>query len=255
MPIEIFVVTEGRTEREVGRVLHKHGLLQRALPKPPGWRSPLGPREGYEQVVEMLAKDSAILQPGRRIMLIFDQENAPSEQARANQIAQDLQSKQDPNNPIWNGLSWVSLSPTLSNLFKAHHRDSCIVLHISNASGPGIQNKDFDGYILQLIQSSNAASFVQGIIPSYMNLNAQDLIQKAYNEFTQIMQNNGFPWQKNKAWLYAYITAFQFRNSHVWFAKRVVEQAIRQNQGLVQQVFAPLIFAWDWLVERGDTCQ
>lgn len=62
------------------------------------------------------------------------------------------------------------------------------------------------------------------------------------------MERNGFPWTHNKSWLYAYITAFQFRQSHVWFAEKVVEVA---PQEALKRVFASLIAAWNLLLE-GD---
>ena len=246
---EIFIVTEGRTEREVGKVLCQRGLLRGANPKSPNWRSPFGPREGYNQVIGALAQLTP--EPGQRFFLIFDQEDAPSERERANQIARDLQNVNSHN---WGRLAWAPLSSSYPNLFKAHHEGTCLVLHISNASGTRIHNRDFDGYILQLLQGPNAANIVQRIIPANMGLSPNDLMAKADNEFTQIMQRNGFPWQRNKAWLYAYITAFQFKNSHVWFASKVVEEAIKQNKKVVQQTFASLIYAWNWLVSNGGTC-
>ncbi len=244
MPINIFVVTEGATEREVGKVLYERGLLnQNGNPRPPDWKSLYGKsREGYAQVIEALSNYP--ISPGQRLFLIFDQEDAPSPQDRANRISRDL-SHQNPG--IWSSLSWTPLG-IHPNLFKAQVRGTCIVLHISNAGDPTITNKDFDGYILQLLTGFEKMEIASQLVLSGMDPNI--LLNKAEIEFTNLMERNGFPWQRNKAWLYAYITAFQFRQSHVWFAKRVVECA-PDNE--LHRVFAPLIYAWDWLVQNGGT--
>lgn len=245
MKVKILVITEGATEREVGKVLYDRGLLNKqGQPKPPNWKSAFGQnREGYDQVIKALANHS--INSKQRILLVFDQEDAPSPQHRANRIAQDL-SRQNPR--TWSSLSWVPLG-IYSNLFKAQVKSTCIVLHISNASGPNIANKDFDGYILQLLTGSAKIEIASQLAPSGINPNI--LLSKAETKFTNLMRCNGFPWQRNKAWLYAYITAFQFRQSHVWFAKRVVECAPLNE---LRRVFAPLIAAWDWLVQNGGTC-
>lgn len=247
MSIDIFFVTEGATERAVGKVLYNRGLLnQNGTPLPPNWTSIFGKsREGYGQVIEALANTP--LRSGQRILLIFDQENLPSPQNRAELIAQDLSLQ----NPIWSSLSWTSLGGH-PNLFKSKVKGACIVLHVSNAAAPNIMNRDFDGYILELLRGPENLYIASQLAPSVQGQSlASRLLQKAENEFTKLMSKNGFPWQRNKAWLYAYITAFQFRRSHVWFAKKVVECTPDHE---LRRVFAPLIHAWDWLVYNGGTC-
>ncbi len=246
MSVKIIVITEGATEREVGKVLYQRGILSRyGTPSPPDWRSIFGQsREGYNQVIQKLAHYP--ISPGQRILLVFDQEDAPTPHARADHIAQDLSNK-NPN--VWRSLSWNQLG-SFPNLFHGKVNGACIVLHISNVSGPGITNKDFDGYILQLLMGAEKKQISSKI--TLPPVNPDSLLRKAEIEFPNLMQQNGFPWQRNKAWIYAYITAFQFRQSHVWFAKRVVECA---SENELRHVFRPLIYAWDWLVRKGDVCQ
>ena len=244
MPVDILFVTEGATERAVGKVLYERRLLnQDGRPHPPGWTSLYGrSREGYDQVIEALSNHP--ISSGQRILLVFDQDDASSPQDRANRIAQDL-SHQNPG--IWGSLSWTPLG-THPNLFKAQVRGTCIILHISNAAAPNITNRDFDGYILQLLSGSGNVTIASQIAPS--SALAPQLLQKAEIEFTNLMNTNGFPWVRNKAWLYAYITAFQFRQSHVWFAQKVVECAPEDE---LRRVFFALIYAWDWLVQYGGS--
>ena len=241
--VDIFVITEGLTEREVGKVLYEKGMLRDGKPKPTNWTSIFGQsREGYSQVIEALANHP--IDSGQRILLVFDQEDLPSPQARAERIAQDLSTQ----NPVWSELSWEPLMEH-TNLFKTQVRGACIVLHVSTAVAPSITNKDFDGYILELLRGPQKEDIALQFASSFAE--ATRLLRKAEVEFTQLMQANGFPWQRNKAWLYAYITAFQFRQSHVWFAKRVVESAPDDE---LRRVFASLIHAWDWLVRHGGVC-
>ena len=243
MPINILIVTEGATERVVGKVLYNRKLLnQNGVPHPPNWKSYFGQsQEGYDQVIKALAQLS--LSSGQRVLLVFDQEDSPTPHSRADLIAQDLAR----HNPFWRSLSWSQLG-AYPNLFKAQVGGACIVLHVSNTTVPNITNKDFDGYILELLQGPEKLKIASQIVSTNL---AFRLLEKAEREFTNLMGANGFPWERNKAWLYAYITAFQARKSHVWFAEEVVQHAPKAE---LQRVFAPLIYVWDWLVQNGGKC-
>ena len=258
MPINILIVTEGATERVVGKTLYRRRLLnQNGRPHPPNWESVFKQgskskkqkdkktknqiREGYDQIIKLFAQLS--LSSEQRVLLIFDQEDSPTPQSRAELIAQDLARY----NPFWSTLSWSPLG-THRNLFKAQIGGACIVLHVSNSAAPNITNRDFDGYILELLQGPEKLKIASLIVSTNL---AFRLLEKAEREFTNLMGANGFPWKRNKAWLYAYITAFQARESHVWFAEEVVQHA---PEAELQRVFAPLIYAWNWLVQNGGTC-
>lgn len=235
--IEIRVVTEGATEREVGRILYERGILSnQAAPKPPQWRSKFGGREGFENVITALNDDNIIENLRKssnreRLLLIFDQEDAATPQDRATLIGQRL------------GLHF-SPYQSYSNLFECNEPDLHVMLHVSSAAIPGINRKDFDGYILQVLQGHNkmsVASRLAGVQAPVTN----HLLTKAEHEIPQLMLKNGVPWTHAKSWLYAYITAFQFCQSHVWFARDVVQHADRQE---LETVFASLIAAWDALI-------
>ncbi len=231
-------ITEGATEREVGLVLHKRRLLYGATPKS-GLRGMS--REGYDTVVTaMRGKD--VLQPlegapGRGLLLIFDQDEADSPRARADRVGGDL------------GLSFdLAAGCEYENVFLAQKRGRSIVLHVSDAAVGSITNHDFDGYILRLLQGPHKRTIASQFVPPGQD--ERELLKKAEQEITKLMDRNGFPWTRNKSWLYAYITAFQFRQSHVWFAKEVVEKAPKE---VLRDVFASLIAAWNLLVY--GTCQ
>lgn len=243
-PVEIIVITEGATEREVGRVLWQRGILSnRGKPQPPNWKSEIGSREGYDQVIQALGRSNPLVWASRAL-LIFDQEDSPDPQQRVQKIQNDL--IQSDGSGFWQGISFQPVSG-FGNLFE--HRDSTgrhFVLHISQGySGTiPIGNQDFDGYILQLLQGPCKQAIVSGLLGGSPGVSPDALLQKAEIEITQLMSRNGYPWTHAKSWLYAYITVFQFRQSHMWFASRAVEVAPEQE---LRRVFASLIEAWDRL--------
>jgi len=246
--ISILVITEGATEREVGRVLYEEGLLSRSVRvEPTDWKSTIGSREGYKQVILALKERNPIaprMHSGSvRALIVFDQEDAASPQSRMEKIQSDLS-----NNNFWRNLSFQPIDG-MDNLFEHKSEQLHIIFHISNASVNGISRKDFDGYILQLLQSSKKREIASHLIPDGQNVD--HLLQKAEEEFTRLMSDNGFPWSHNKSWLYAYITAFQYRQSHVWFARDVVESAIKLDRETSKTVFASLISAWERLITGG----
>ncbi len=240
MSVEIIVITEGATEREVGKVLYDRKIMnQVAKPRPPDWKSVFGhKREGYNQVIEALA--SFPLQAVGRILLIFDQEDLQSPIERANRIANDLQQ----HDAKWNGLIWTT-HPLYQNLFKTYIEGTCIVLHVSDAAIQGISNRDFDGYILKLLLDKNNDEIATRLY-SHSEEMARELLRKGREEFPELMKRNNYPWIQNKSWIYAFITAFQYQQSHVWFSQKVAKCASEES---LRRVFAPLIEAWNWLLE------
>lgn len=230
---EILVITEGATEREVGRVLYSRAVLsQQASPKPPDWKGQQ--REGAEQILKQMAPlVPSLLQSSQqeRLLLVFDQEDAPTPQVRAEWIGKQLRLAFAPHR-----------YPQFSNLFISENASLRVLLHISNAVMPGSSRGDFDGYILQLLQGAGKVQIAQKIIGNNAPVSAQQLLDKAEKEMTALMQQNGYPWTHAKSWLYGYITAFQQRVSHVAFAKKVVEYA---EEAELRRTFETLIIAWD----------
>ncbi len=242
-PVIIHVITEGATERETGKVLQKQGILGGAIPKPPEWKGLVSGREGYDQVIAKLKGAEGYLERLRnepqlqRVLLLFDQEDRATPQQRATEIAEALRW----DDPFWSNFEFQPIDGQ-DNLFEHRSDKLHIVLHISNASVDGITCRDFDGYILQLLQGAHKEEIARALVPSTQ---PQELLKKAEEEISRLMQRNGFPWTHAKSWLYAYITVFQFRQSHVRFAARVVEYAPEEE---LRRVFAPLIRAWEHLL-------
>ncbi len=235
--MEILIVTEGATEREVGKVLHDRGILSPAAkPRPAGWISPLGQRrEGYEQVIGALKEKDTLntlrtSSTQERLLLIFDQEEDPTPQARVHIIGSEL------------GLTFTEKAG-YANLFECKEQSLHTLLHISNPDIPAINRRDFDGYILQLLQSSTKTAIARKLLDNDDLIDK--LLQKAEQEIPDLMHRNNYPWTHTKSWLYAYITAFQFRQSHVWFAGEVIRHAPEDQ---LRNIFRSLITAWDILV-------
>lgn len=243
---KIHVIMEGATEREVGKVLREQGILsQRAEPEPPDWTSHFGKsREGYEQVIGTMQKQGTLdtlrdSSQQEQLLLLFDLEDVQLPQERADDIARKLR------------LSFHPVSG-FDNLFEDCSPELHIILHVSNAPVAGINRYDFDGYILQLLQGPKKKEIAKALLGDKVKDDPDlpdKLLLKAEQEITGLMKSNGYPWTHAKSWLYAYITAFQFRQSHVWFAAKVVEKAPRDE---VKKVLASLIHAWDILAQGGD---
>ncbi len=247
--MNIHVITEGATEREVGKVLHGREILsKRGAPKPPNWkRSDTGSREGYDKVIGALKGESGLLETLRsetsesqRVLLLFDQEDEQQAEDRCRRIEADLRWS-DPDG-YWQTFTFESIA-NWPNLFEHLSDRLHIVLHIADVGMDGIPGRDFDGYVLHLLQGPARQEIAERVATNRQM--AGRLLQKGETEFTALMQRNGYPWTHAKSWLYAYITAFQFRQSHVWFARDVVESA---PEGELRRVFAPLIEAWNRLL-------
>lgn len=246
MSIEILVITEGATEREVGKALYEKGVLSpHGKPQPPEWKGLVGSREGYENVIRALREKNpvpSIIRKGQqaKVLLIFDQENSPTPQTRKDKIETDLKAGAE----FWTNISFSPVDG-YNNLFEYCHNELHIVLHVSS---PGISGlaQDFDGYLIQLLQGSSKHAIVARMLPKSQRGKFTELLNKAEVELTELMKKNSFPWTHTKSWLYAYITVFQYRTSHVWFAAEVVKHAANDE---LKTVFSSLVAAWDRLIQ------
>jgi hypothetical protein len=246
---EIIVIAEGATERIVGKVLYDNKILSHnAKPSSPDWTSRTGSREGFDQVIKALKEKNPIAPKVRggiktKALLIFDQEEASSPLERAKEI--EAQLKNGDHSNFWRKVNFKPIDGS-DNLFehKDEHKEEKphIVLHISSAYIDGIPNRDFDGYILQILQGKYGKNIIQHLAPQSVSID--DLIRKSEKEITELMRNNGVPWTHAKSWLYAYITVLQYKQSHVWFAQDVVREAINISKDYVAQIFESLVFAW-----------
>ncbi|MCB8954651.1 MAG: AAA family ATPase [Ardenticatenales bacterium] len=212
-------------------------------------RAKAGSREGYNKVISGLKGKEGVLEPLRssisleRVLLLFDQENDQQAEDRCRKIEADLRWS-DPDG-CWQSFTFESIAGW-PNIFEHYSNKLHIVLHIADVRVEGLQGADFDGYLLQLLQGPASQNIAEKLLATQSQL-ANRLLKKGEEEFTVLMQSNGHPWTHAKSWLYAYITAFQFRQSHVWFARDIVEKAPEDQ---LRQVFASLIAAWECLIHN-----
>ena len=231
----IYVFAEGATERAVGKILYRRELLShKATPSPTDWGPFFGPgTEGFHNMMQQIA--GIDIRTCGRALLIFDQETRKKPSDAARDIGHRL------------GIDFAPM-PTVKfdNLFEYLTENCHVVLHVSNAKTPDIDGLDFDGYLLQLLQSHVKAKIARRILNERIAPLAQDLIENAEIGFSDLMKQKGYPWTHSKSWLYAYVTALQRRKSHAYFAEEIVKRAPEEE---LRKVFAPLIAAWNALCE------
>jgi hypothetical protein len=253
MSVPIFTITEGHTELRAGLALWERQILDPSMEPKPGFQKKELPREGYENVLGGLLSrhgKGGLLQrlaDGRsRVLLLFDQERLESPASRADAIADHFRDYGRRNgDAFWEAFEFKS-SSQYENLF-FHFSDKLkLTLHV--ADSPGLDgNRDFDGYILRLLQHSGKESIGNGLIQDETLV--ERLFRKAEREMPELMERNGFPILSSKSWLYFYIATFQRQMSHVWFAEEVVRHA---SEDALRDVFAPLVAAWDALAPGGS---
>ena len=252
MSIPVFVVTEGMTEMRVGLALYERRVLDPSIKPIPGFNRETLPREGYHNVLDALLSRRSrggLLQKlsssRSKVLLLFDQETLRSPMARAADIAAHFQEYGGRNDEtFWESFRFEPFSRH-DNLF-CHVSDRLeLILHVADAAGPFNGNRDFDGYILRLLQGSEKAAIAQRLAKD--GSLADRLIRKAETEMPAMMETNGVPIDSSKSWLYIYIATFQQKTSHVGFAENVVRNA---SEDALREVFDPLITAWNTLTER-----
>lgn len=189
----------------------------------------------------------------RRMLFVFDQEHNNSPDDIMSQIVHQCP-----------GLNIHTISE-YSNVFIGLYQSRRVALFIANADSPD-GNKDFDGYIVQLVERlgsdtvklwfEDARNSHDDRLPGYLR-NLRTINSVEYEvihslgsaDIPNIMEQRNWPIQRSKTKLYAYITALQLNKSHVWFSEKLVKWAPDQ---VLQEIFAPLIKAWKWLVEENE---
>jgi hypothetical protein len=136
-----------------------------------------------------------------------------------------------------------------------------IAIHVAdNSFGLSDGNKDFDGYILELLKNETGHSIIQNILTNDLRISAlrtkvednprmaQIVHQLGEQDIPSLMIEKDWSVMRSKTILYSYITALQLGINHVWFCKNVVEKA---DEDKLRLVFASLIAAWNELCRRG----
>jgi len=191
----IHVITEGATERQVCRILYQKDILsQKAKPRNERWRSLFKDleSEGYEQVIAKLRGEEGYLESLRRVsdgrqlaLLVFDQEDLAAPRDRATKLAEKLRW----NEPFWDKFDFQPVEG-VENLFEHPSSTLHLVLHVSNASIAGIDRRDFDGYLLQLLQGEYKEEIAREFVSAKKT---SDLLRKAEEEISRLMETTVIP--------------------------------------------------------------
>jgi hypothetical protein len=179
------------------------------------------------------------------ILLVFDQENDGTPLDTAREIFGDAFS--------------FSSANAQDSLYRGQLENGTqVALHVATAPSPD-GNRDFDGYILNLLDRLRDEAvniWIQEIARDYLrnhfstnNLTAMQIHELGRKEIPELM--DGVPWNilRSKTLLYAYITALQADRSHVWFSEKIIKFS---QPDVIREVFADLIAGWN-LIAGGST--
>lgn len=237
----VMVYCEGPTEWYVIRKLNMHGILLGQLIEPD--RPNMHMINSPTQITQSFITGMPTL--WERFLLVYDRESHPTPQDFV-------------NNQFTHLGTWIQLS---YNIFCLQLSGRIVYLHVNDANSPNNYG-DFDGYVWDLINrlGDNAAKVLFSLLPQYIqNIppSRSSVISKIHTigsrNIPDLMSSAEFPIQRSKGNIYAYITALQMAKSHVWFAEKLVDEALKAGfTNEVQNTFSSLIQAWNWIV--GGTC-
>lgn len=125
-----------------------------------------------------------------------------------------------------------------------------VAVHVADKKGPDPDgNKDFDGYIVELLQNQRGVSIVQRMLKKKDQEKAEVAHKIGEERIPHLMEKCEWSIERSKTILYSHITAMQIGKSHVHFSEKVVEESDEDN---LRTVFKSLIAAWDSLKREDD---
>lgn len=245
---EIAVYVEGLTEWYAIKKLHYIGIFNRSEIFKGDLDSVAVNKTFKKSRSEMkqLLSNPNRFPPCKGIMLVFDQEN-------------DNEPKDTANDIFGIDFHYDSVGGH-SNLFIGNLRNGTkVVLHVATAESPD-ENKDFDGYILQLIDRLGDEAvniwlkeYAPGYLKDQYGKNGDIPIHALGREKIPVLMNRS-RWRilRSKTLLYSYIAALQADTSHVSFSQKIIKYT---PSDILEDVFADLIAGWNLLTEgtRNET--
>jgi len=239
--VRVALYTEGPTEWYVVYQLAKRGILSGATIEGFDDRNNIGRWLKSKNSLSNILSDEP---EWERVLLLFDQESDPTPRETAKHIFEtELNPVQDTD-----------------NVFAFAQNNQTFVLHVGTALSPDYSHRDFDGYIVNILnQMKEEAARIwfesqarEIRLPSYLrehrenNNIAYHLLHRIGSTgIPGLMRSNQWDILRSKGLLYSYITAIQVNKSHVWFAEKLVKSA---PEDILRRTFSSLITAWDLLI-------
>lgn len=263
--VSVAVYVEGHTEWQVVRKLSQKRILSGGDFIHIDWKSPGEMRIGEvgSSLNKLVNQDNngktgiLITPPSDRILLMFDQEKMSSPSDAKDELERHIQRF----NHTFEFHPHNDFSNVFTGELSTQENSILIAIHVAdNSFGLSDGNKDFDGYILELLKNETGHSIIQNILTNDLKISAlrakveddpemaQIVHQLGGQDIPLLMREKQWSVMRSKTILYSYITALQLGISHVWFCKNVVEKADEEN---LKRVFSSLIAAWDELCRGG----
>ena len=251
--VSVAVYAEGRTEWFVARQLCKRTILNGMdfikHDQYPGNMVIGGGVDAFlKKLVEPSGKKGIFISPhANKILLMFDQE-------QISDLGKDVKSRVEIYLKKYDINSNFHQHDKYSNVFigtvDTDDVSLSVVVHVANKESPD-GNKDFDGYIVELLQCLKGVPIVKNILDGNITAlkkpdMAQVVCQIGGQDIPLLMEEKQWSIKRSKTILYSYITAMQIGKSHTIFSEKVVEKSDEED---LRNVFASLIAAWDSLKE------
>lgn len=260
--VNVAVYAEGRTEWYVARKLWKMGILRgmefadykrptKGLIMEGGlgvFLKRLDPRDQTSILIDPPSSD--------KILVMFDQE-----QLRKDHIVSEIEARLRELEIISKFYQCDGFPNVLAWEVQLESGMIPVVVHVAdhtgkaNKEGPDPDaNKDFDGYIVELLQNlekdPRGVSIVQRMLKERHQEKAKVVHQIGNQKIPDLMKDDQWPIKRSKTILYSHITAMQIGKSHTIFSEKVVEKS---DKKYLYDTFKSLIAAWDALKKEDGT--
>jgi len=260
--VSVAVYAEGPTAWFVARKLWKRKILSGMGFFGYSERSPKemliggGVDTSLGRLVNPSGKKGILISPlSDRVLLMFDQE-------KASNLEDDVKFKIETHLQKLGIDFELRQHDDFPNVFMGEvhmkHGALPVAVHVADKEGPA-KNKDFDGYIVELLQSQEGVSIVREMlndrkVTRIAALRKPEMAEVVHQiggqEIPSLMEYKKWSIERSKTMLYSHITALQLGKSHVHFSEEVVAKSAERE---LRNVFASLIAAWDTLKKEDDT--
>lgn len=264
--VSVDVYVEGPTEWYVARKLYKKGVLSEGKFLPDR-DQPMIIGDVVSSLDKLVdpnneGKTGILINPANKILLMYDQEKL----ATPSVVISKIEDRLNEFDIDYNIQQHTEFTNVFIGKISIEERDNSFAIHVADKLFcRNDNNKDFDGYILELLKNENGLSIVKQILTDNKIIKISKLRKSIENEPdlaekvkklgeidipSLIESNSENKWQilRSKTFLYSYITALQIGKSHVWFCEKVIDKA---DDGNLRHIFSSLIAAWNELCRGG----